>query len=178
MRSPRAALLAVTALLALAGCGGASASSASADNVTTKLYAAGDRPPAPAISEQLLSGGTFSLASERGKVVVLNFWGSWCGPCRAEAADLESTYKATGAAFIGVNVNDEQDAADAFISARGITYPSVFDPAGRVMLAYRNVPPSDVPSTLVIDASGKIAALHLGPVTAAELTSMIKSAES
>jgi thiol-disulfide isomerase/thioredoxin len=175
MRAPRLAAVALLAMLAVAGC---SSASATADNVTTKLYPASHRQSAPAIDQPLLGGGTFSLSSERGKIVVLNFWGSWCGPCRAEAADLESVYKATGAAFIGVNVNDEQDAAQAFVSARGITYPSVFDPAGHVMLAYRDVPPADVPSTLVIDASGKIAALHLGVITGAQLTSMIKSAES
>jgi thiol-disulfide isomerase/thioredoxin len=175
MRSPRLAIIALLAAFAVAGC---SSASATADNVTTKLYSAAHRQTAPAIDEPLLGGGTFSLASERGKVVVLNFWGSWCGPCRAEASDLETVYKATGAEFVGVNVNDEQDAAEAFVAARGITYPSIFDPAGHVMLAYRDVPPADVPSTLVIDASGRIAALHLGVITGAQLTSMIKSAES
>ncbi len=90
----------------------------------------------------MLGGGTFDLASERGHVVVMNFWGSWCGPCRAEAADLESAYKASGVVFIGVNVEDQQDAASAFISAHGITYPSIFDPAGHVMLAFAQVPPT------------------------------------
>jgi thiol-disulfide isomerase/thioredoxin len=176
-RYGRTVLVALVAVLSLAACG-TSAGSASSATVTTKMYAAGKRIVAPAISEGMLGGGTFDLSAERGKVVVLNFWGSWCGPCRAEAADLESVYTATGAEFVGVNVQDQSDAASAFVAAHKITYPSVFDPAGHVMLAYRNVPPSAVPSTVVIDPTGKIAALHLGPITAAALTSLIKSAES
>ena len=85
---------------------------------------------------------------------------------RARAAPRPPTCRASTATgrrgFVGVNVRDEQDAAAAFVSAHGITYPSIFDPSGRVTLAFRNVPPSDVPSTIVIDATGKIAAIHLG----------------
>jgi thiol-disulfide isomerase/thioredoxin len=177
IRRLAAGVLALVAAATLAGC--ESGSTSSAASLTTKLYATGHRPAAPALSGlPLLGGGTFNLASERGKVVVLNFWASWCGPCRAEAADIESTYTSSGVAFVGVNTNDYQDPATAFVQANGITYPSIFDSEGRVMLAFRDVPPKDIPSTIVIDAAGKIAAIHLNVITSDELTTMIKSAES
>jgi peroxiredoxin len=168
--------LALCATVVLAGCG--SASAASTASVTTKVYPVGHRVAAPDISGQLLGGGSFSLAADRGQVVVLNFWASWCGPCRAEAADLESAYASSGVAFVGINTNDQESAATLFVQAHGITYPSLFDSAGQVMLAFRDVPPSAIPSTIVIDATGKIAAIHLNSITNAELAAMIKDAEA
>jgi thiol-disulfide isomerase/thioredoxin len=169
--------LATVALGLVAACAlTACTSSSTASSI--KVYPVGKRPSAPAIDQSLLGGGTFSLASELGHVVVINFWGSWCGPCRAEAADLESTYKSSGVVFVGVNVLDQQGPASAFVSARGITYPSIFDPAGRVMLAFRDVPPTAIPTTIVIDATGKVAALDPTPITSAQLTSMITAAQA
>lgn len=147
----------------------------------TKVYQSGDRPTAPAVTGTLLDGSTFHLADDRGHVVVLNFWGSWCAPCRVEAADLQSVHEATaaqGVDFVGVNIRDEKDAANAYEQAHGITYPSINDPAGRVALQFRQVPPSDIPSTIVIDATGHIAAIHLGSISAAQLTDMISAASS
>lgn len=168
-------MLGLIAVLAAGAC----SNTASGSEATTTYYASGHRDAAPAVTnEPLLGGGTFDLAAERGHVVVMNFWGSWCGPCRAEAADLESTYKETGVVFVGVNVIDQQDSANAFVSAHGITYPSIFDPAGHVMLAFANIPPKEVPSTLVIDAAGKVASIHLAPVSSADLTAMIKAAQT
>ena len=145
----------------------------------TKVFNAGSRPAAPTVSGTLLDGTAFDLSSERGHIVVLNFWGSWCGPCRVEAADLQSVYaagQAQGVKFVGVNLQDEHDAAVDYERAHGITYPSLFDPAGRVALQFRDVPPSAIPSTLVLDATGRIAAIHLGSITRAELTDLIAKA--
>jgi len=147
----------------------------------TKVYQRGDRPAAPAVTGTLLDGSTFHLADDRGHVVVLNFWGSWCAPCRVEAADLQSVHEATtaqGVDFVGVNIRDETDAANAYERAHGITYLSINDPAGRVALQFRQVPPSDIPSTIVIDATGHIAAIHLGSISADQLTDMISAASS
>ena len=145
----------------------------------TKIYPTSQRPAAPAVSGTLLNGTTYTLASDRGHVVVLNFWGSWCAPCRREAADLQSVHAATaaqGVAFVGINIRDETDPANAYDNAHEITYPSIFDPSGRVALQFAKVPPSAIPSTLVIDATGHIAAIHLGSITAKQLTDMIKAA--
>jgi peroxiredoxin len=147
----------------------------------TKIYATGDRSDAPEVTGTLLDGTKYTLATDRGHVVVLNFWGSWCAPCRVEAADLQSVHAATaarGVDFVGVNIRDEQDPANAYEQAHGITYPSIFDPSGRVALQFRQVPPSAIPSTIVIDATGHVAAIHLGSITTAQLTGMITAATS
>src|SRR5437867_8922798 len=121
---------------------------------TVQTFLAADRTPAPAITGELLDGSRFDVAGWRGKVVVVNFWGSWCGPCRAEAPELQATWqasKALGVQFLGVDVRDGRDAATAFQADFGITYPSLFDPPGRVALGFTDVPPNVVPATLLLD---------------------------
>ncbi|MFI5958278.1 TlpA family protein disulfide reductase [Cryptosporangium sp. NPDC051539] len=128
----------------------------------SKFYEAGDRKQAPDISGTLLDGGKFTLSQARGDVVVFNFWGSWCGPCRAEADDLERVYtatKASGVRFVGVNVKDTESRAKAFDVNFKMSYPSLFDSAGRVALQLQAVPPNAVPATIIIDRDGKIAAV-------------------
>lgn len=182
----RAALVALATVLAASGCSAgtdAVAQRNGGDNgfqqvqTGTKLYPAGSRATAPDVTGTLLDGSPFDLASDRGHIVVMNYWGSWCSPCRAEAADLQSVYasvQSKGVRFIGVNIRDEDESsARDFVAAKKITYPSLYDPAGRVALKFRDVPPQAIPSTIVIDASGKIAALHIGPVSRDELIDMI-----
>jgi peroxiredoxin len=147
----------------------------------SKIYPVGGRPEAPSVTGTLLDGTAFNLASERGHVVVMNFWGSWCATCRVEAADLQSVHAATaaqGVDFIGVNIRDYKDPANAYEQAYHVTYPSLFDPDGRVALQFRQVPPSDIPSTVVIDATGHIVGVHLGTISSAELTAMVSAARS
>jgi thiol-disulfide isomerase/thioredoxin len=155
-------LLALVALVGVALAGGActgdpeSACTTNADDVIE--CPAGKRASAPAVSGELLDGGSFDLASLRGKVVVLNFWGSWCAPCRAEIDDLENMYAATkadGVEFVGVNGRDDRDKAMAFQDGR-VSYPSLFDPNGRLSLDF-DVPPNATPSTIVLDRAGGIA---------------------
>ena len=157
----RMALVLVGVLLALAGCGGSPTTQASALGFT--VYPAAGRTAAPALSGDLLSGGTFDLTGHRGDVVVINFWASWCGPCVLEAPDFEAVYQETrrqGVTFLGVNTRDTRDAARAFLVGRE-TYPSIFDPAGRVALGF-DVPPSSTPSTVIIDRQGRVAASIFG----------------
>ena len=133
------------------------------------------RPPARAVTGELLDGTAYDVSSDRGKVVVVNFWGSWCAPCRAEADDLEQTYRATKArdvTFVGVNWQDGRDAARAFERGR-VTYPSLFDPPGRIALAFK-VTAALTPTTLVLDRHGRIAATKRGGTTADQLRPVVE----
>ncbi|GAB7040956.1 MULTISPECIES: TlpA family protein disulfide reductase [Catenuloplanes] len=137
--------------------------------------AAGERPDAPEAAGELLDGSRYDLASARGKVVVVNFWGSWCSPCRAEAKELEQTYQATkasGVEFLGINNRDDRDAAIAFERGR-VTYPSLFDPANRLGLDF-DIPPGATPSTVVLDREGRIALVIRRSVLASELTPLVQ----
>jgi peroxiredoxin len=168
----RSALLGAVAAVTLAAC-------SNQDQTSTQsgLIEAGKRKPAPAVSGELLDGGTFELSAYRGKVVVVNFWASWCAPCRAEAADLEQVWQATkasGVQFVGINIRDEKDKAIAFHDGRA-TYPSLFDPAGKIALGFSDVPPSAIPSTLVIDRQGRIASITRRDIRAAELREVVEA---
>lgn len=169
----RSALLGVLASVTLAACSG------NDDTTSTQsgLIAEGKRKPAPAVAGDLLDGGTFDLSAYKGKVVVVNFWASWCAPCRAEAADLEEVWQATkasGVQFLGINIRDEKDKAIAFHAGRA-TYPSIFDPAGKIALGFSDVPPSAIPSTLVIDRFGRIASITRRDIRAAELRPVVEA---
>ncbi len=134
-----------------------------------------DRPPPVSLTGELLDGSRFDLASTRGTVVVVNVWGSWCAPCRAEAPDLEQTYQATRdrkVTFLGINHQDGRDAAKAFERGQ-VTYPSLFDPDSRAALAFQ-VTPNLTPSTLVLDRQGRIAVVVRGAVTRAKLQPLVE----
>jgi thiol-disulfide isomerase/thioredoxin len=115
--------------------------------------------------ESLLEPGKqIGLDDFKGQVVVLNIWGSWCGPCRAEADDLQTVQNKTagqGVQLLGIDVRDSRSAAVDFHRDRGLTYPSIFDPAGRSLLALRQFPRSTVPATIVLDRQHRVAAIFL-----------------
>ncbi|GAA0816411.1 TlpA family protein disulfide reductase [Spirilliplanes yamanashiensis] len=172
------AALAAAALTAgaLTGCGGESWEDRCTTSATGFIECAGDdRPPPAELRGELLDGRMWKLSDVAGKVVVVNFWGSWCNPCRAEADDLEQTYQATKGQrveFVGVNHNDDRDAARAFERTRA-TYPSLFDPASKVALQFK-VTPNTTPVTMVLDRAGRIAAVKRAAVTAAELRPVVE----
>jgi thiol-disulfide isomerase/thioredoxin len=175
----RSVAVVLAAVLALGGCSGESGSGAgggtSGLGAMVELKAA-DRKPAPDISGELLDGGQFNLDSVRGQVVVLNFWASWCAPCRVEAADLEAVHQATraqGVTFLGINIQDGRDKALAFERGR-TTYPSIFDPPGRTALGFKDLPPNTIPATLVIDRNGKLAVVIRTAITKSQLQPIVE----
>ncbi|MGN6251860.1 MAG: TlpA family protein disulfide reductase [Marmoricola sp.] len=186
-RGPAAALLALGLLLAgaVAGCGAAGTGDkgyVAGDGVITQVSVA-DRKPVGTLTGSLLDGGHFDLAAHRGTIVVMNVWGSWCAPCRAEASVLAKAAQELGAAdgsgpgtattagtpiaFVGIDTRDaSRDNARAFERTYDIGYPSVYDPDGRTLLAFTGtIGPNAIPSTLVIDARGRVAATVLGGLT-------------
>ncbi|MGC9668275.1 TlpA family protein disulfide reductase [Planosporangium sp. 12N6] len=175
MRRRRTLLACLLAtLVALAGCTSRTASGGTGapDTGTSELFAVDQRRPAPEVTGELLEGGSYDLARHRGEVIVLNFWAAWCSPCRAEAPELAAVAEATraqGVSFVGIDIRDDRDKAQAFVKRYGITYPSLFDPAGRTALTFDKVPPTATPSTLIIDRKGRIAALYTKPLTREDL---------
>lgn len=182
----RAAAVAALATLALAACSdGQVTESAGGDSESRYIEGSGavviippsDRDPAPAFSGPLIGGGEFDLADALGDVIVLNVWGSWCPPCRKEAPDLQAVHEelsARGVRFVGINTRDTELNAQAFHDEFGVTYPSVFDPAGERLLAFRDtLPPAAIPSTLVVDREGRLAARVLGAITEDSLRELL-----
>lgn len=136
-----------------------------------------ERAAAPTLQGPRLGGGEVSLAELRGNVVVVNVWGSWCPPCRAEAPTLQrvaADLRPQGVRFLGINVRDNDDSALAFEREYDISYPSLVDRDNRALLSFRDtLPPTAIPSTLVVDRQGRVAARALGPVTEERLRGMI-----
>jgi peroxiredoxin len=175
----------LAALLGVAGCstgsdavdpdaGGAQRFVAGSGEISQ--YAVGERKPAADVTGDLVDGGRFRLTALRGNVVVLNFWGSWCAPCRAEADDLQAVNVAAqprGVRFVGVNIKDSESNAKAFERRYGVTYPSLFDEAGRVALQLRQFPPNAIPATIVIDRQGRVAAVIRKALLAEELQPIV-----
>jgi peroxiredoxin len=136
-----------------------------------------DRPVLPELSGRTLDGNWLDVAAWRGQVVVVNTWGSWCAPCRKEVPELTKVWsetKAAGVRFVGIDTRDNDAAARAFVREFRIGYPSLVDDDGRLMLAFgRTIPVSAVPTTVVVDRQGRVAARIIGSVTYATLRGLI-----
>jgi thiol-disulfide isomerase/thioredoxin len=128
--------------------------------------------------DSLTDPGTMvSLARYPNQVVVLNIWGSWCGPCRSEAGDLVRVYSATAVQrvqFVGIDVRDSRQAGADFARDFGLTYPSIFDPPGRTLLALNGIPRSVVPLTIVLDRHHRVAAVFLHAMRAQDLQPVVQ----
>lgn len=184
-----AALVAAAALtLSMAACtDDPNSLSAQAKSGDRKGYVSGDgsveriadekRAEAVTLSGTTLDGTSWSVEKAAGKVVVINVWGSWCGPCVAEAPDLQKAWEAVSAAkkpveFMGIDFREDPDRGKAFLKANNITYPSLSDESGVLILALQGKAPT-VPTTLVLDPGGRIAARVNGQVTTATLTGLV-----
>ena len=186
----RAVAAAAAALLVLAGCsadGGTGGGADSKDSIgftqgdgTVTIVPEEDRHLAPELSGPSLVGEE-TLSSEQfaGKPTVINVWGSWCAPCRAEAPALVEAAEALGddVQFLGLNTRDLDPApAQAFVRAFEIPYPNIFDPSGELLLGFGELPPTAIPSTLVVDAEGRVAARVIGEVDANTLIELVGEA--
>ena len=170
-----AVALALGATLALAGCSsdplaqqylaGDNKNYIAGDGSVTEI-AVGNRGKPVSFSGVTESGQKVDSAQYRGHVLVVNFWYAGCAPCRAEAPDLEKVYtqvQPKGTNFLGVNVRDQAATITTFNEKFGISYPSIIDQNGQAQLSFAaDVPPNAVPTTLIVDAQGRVAARILG----------------
>jgi peroxiredoxin len=182
----RALVAAVLALAALTGCSTGS-DAVDVNNGGEFRFVAGtpagevipdaDRQTAPEFTGTLLGGGEFSSGSLHGDIAVLNFWGSWCPPCRVETPQFQEVYTEVaddGVQFLGLNVKDTEQLATAFLESKGITFPSLYDPKGEVALAFRDYPATAIPSTIVLDRENRVAAVYTGEVREDDLRTVLQ----
>ncbi|WP_413757680.1 TlpA family protein disulfide reductase [Streptomyces sp. MMBL 11-3] len=181
---PTGVVVAAVLLLSACGSGGKSGGSGDTGFVTGSGGIAtverGSRAQAPELSGKTIDGKQLDVADYKGKVVVLNVWGSWCGPCRLEAKNfvkVSEDLKDRGVQFVGINTRDTSTTpALAFEKAYGVEYPSLYDPTGKLMLRFEKgtLNPQAIPSTLVLDRDGKVASRSLAALSEDNLRKMLK----
>lgn len=167
--------------LLAAGCG-RTPEGLTAEALTTGVgvtsYAIGERTSMPPIAGETLSGAQLELATLAGSVVVLNSWASWCAPCIEETPELIAASLRTASSdvvFVGLNVNDDPTKARKFVEQLQIPYDSIMDPDGALLATLPEVPPGSLPSTLVIDRTGRVAARIIGPIPPGVLAGVVEA---
>jgi len=191
LRRPSPALTAVTALLlavTLAGCASDEVGSSgdqgyvSGRGIITTLPVSERKEPGE-VAGETLDGEPIALSDFAGQIVVVNVWGSWCAPCRAEAPMLAEAARDLAdedVAFLGIDSRDpSRSAAQAFVRRFGLPYPSIYDQQGETLLAFRGtLNPNAIPSTVIIDREGRVAASVLGEITRTTLYDLVEEVEA
>jgi thiol-disulfide isomerase/thioredoxin len=177
------ALAALACLALVAGCSNEIGSSGDQGYVAGRgiitSLAVADRKEPGEVSGTTIDGEELSLDDYAGQVVVVNVWGSWCAPCRAEAPMLAKAARDLAkqdVAFLGIDSRDpSESAARAFVRRFDIPYPSIYDQQGRTLLAFRGtLTPNSIPSTVVIDREGRVAASVLGEISRTTLYDLVE----
>jgi thiol-disulfide isomerase/thioredoxin len=178
-------MLAAVPLLALAACSESGGQNSDrANEINRDRFVSGDgsnyrweepdeRFAAPRLTGEDLDGNPIDTDDWAGSVLVVNFWGSWCPPCVAEApylVEAAAEFQDQGVQFLGVNIRDTGDAAQAFENRWAVTYPSLSDEAGRVADQFVDygLSPNDIPATIVIDAEHRVFSIWRGGIDDAE----------
>ncbi len=179
VRVPLLALCLVLACAGLAACADGSASATSAGSPGASVVTIGSPligKPAPALAGTTLDGAPFDLAAQKGSPILVNFWASWCGPCREEFPLLEKAaqrHAAEGLVVVGALYKDDPDPARAFVVEQGATWPTVMDPERTIGSAWKVLGP---PQTFFVDRDGIIREVQVGQVRdAAELDRLLAS---
>lgn len=177
----------LVASLAMAGCGQSVSVERSAGGYVQGDYGitllpVDERPAAPELAGEALSGERLSLSDFAGKTVLVNVWGSWCVPCREEVADLKAARRqlpGDSVAFVGINIRDDRSAAVAFERRNGIGWPSWYDPDSSLLLGFRDsLAAAAVPTTYIVDSDGNIAVRMLDKQTAKTFVDLVTDVQA